>query len=147
MDREPVVPGKGPPAGIWVVAFSAALLTVIGCGAWAALTREDVLASHPSSSYALKATTITRGADPYSEAARRNLQLQAQQPNPFVTAIREVVGPTMSEDELNALSREVNLSLCGGSSSTEAVDHLTQNGLARKTAEDVIAAVLAVEDC
>jgi hypothetical protein len=99
--------------------------------------------------YTTKVTVVTPGADPSADAARRrNLQLQAQEPNPFVTAIREAVGPKMSEDELNELSREVNLLLCGGgSTSAEAVNRLTEKGFARKTAEDVIAGVLAVGDC
>jgi hypothetical protein len=92
--------------------------------------------------------SVVRGGDSAltdaeSQALRQNLEKQAQEPNPFVTAIRDAVGPEMSEDALNELARRVNL-LCVSSTTAQAEARLVGNGMPLATAKAVIERACAI---
>jgi hypothetical protein len=72
-----------------------------------------------------------------AQARQRNLDLMPVQPNPVITALREAVGPQMSEEDLKQLSRTVNL-LCQGTSPAEAEASLIEGGMPSATAKAVI---------
>jgi hypothetical protein len=118
----------------------ALVLAVIG-GTWSVLGSADDESPGATRDFYADASTTREYVD--SEARQRNLDELRNLPDPQGTAIRSVVGPEMSEDDLQALNREVNL-LCSGSdvNAAEAAAHLQQNqGLRAEVAAAVIEAV------
>jgi hypothetical protein len=98
----------------------------------------------PGSARAVASRTDSSGpTDAEAQARRESLERNAQERDPMSTAIRAVVGPRLSEEDLDALSREVNL-LCVGSTTAQAVTALIEEGMDRATAKTLITKACAL---
>jgi hypothetical protein len=129
---------------VTTVALSFGLITALLLGSWTLLKPS----SDPLSPASARPTpTGSTGPTSVAVARRQAPDLTEaepkEEPNPFVTAIREVVGPQMSESDLDELARQVNL-LCVGSSTAQAQAHLIEDGMSPATAKALIRDACAI---
>jgi hypothetical protein len=82
-----------------------------------------------------------------AEALRRNLELQAQRPDPLATVIRQAVAPNLSDDVVRRLEPTINLVICGGESRSDAAAALQQQGVDLATAQRILEAARRVSTC
>ncbi len=128
------MPGVVAAAAVAVVATVAWLGTHLGSvgGTTAGLT--------------LKATVVSGGAID-TDAVRRNIELQAAQPNPVTTAIRQVVPPGTPDESVRQLALTLNLICAGRAPLPQAMQALQNHGVDAATAGRILDATRTMLVC
>jgi hypothetical protein len=103
-------------------------------------------AGAPADGLTLGATLASAGAMD-TEAAQRNLRLQAAQPNPVATAIRHVVPPGTPDETVRQLAQTLNLICAGRATLPQAVQSLQDHGVDAATARRILDATHTLLDC